>query len=112
MRNSTENATAEARQSRDRSMRAWIAGLASALLLATTVSTLAQTNRIRQSEIILQPSGDVVEHDTFGCAAAISGNTMVIGGFNADGVQVGAGAAFVFERKGNGMGSNREDICL
>ncbi|HWX41865.1 MAG TPA: FG-GAP repeat protein [Blastocatellia bacterium] len=82
-------------------MRAWIAGLASAVLLTAAVSTFAQANRIQQSEMILQPAGDVVEHDTFGCAAAISGNTMVIGGFNADGVQVGAGAAFIFERKGN-----------
>jgi outer membrane biogenesis lipoprotein LolB len=71
MRKSTENAKAEARQSRDRSMRALIAGLASIVLLAATVSTYAQANRIQQSEAILQPSGDVVEHDTFGCRTTL-----------------------------------------
>jgi hypothetical protein len=55
---------------------------------------------IEQSQVILQPAGDTVEHDSFGTATAISGATMVVGGVNADGNQVGAGAAFVFQRIG------------
>src|SRR5262249_11738044 len=70
-------------------------------LVLTALPALAQPRTIQQSERILQPAGDTVEHDTFGVAVAISGNTMVIGGFNADGAQVGAGAAFIFERVGH-----------
>jgi hypothetical protein len=62
----------------------------------------AQTTRIQQSERILEPAGDTVEHDSFGTAVAMSGNTMAIGGINADGVEVGAGAAFIFERTNGG----------
>ena len=68
-----------------------------AVVFASALPAHAQTTRIQQSEQILQPAGDVVEHDSFGTAAAISGNTMVIGGVNADGNEVGAGAAFIFE---------------
>ncbi len=77
------------------------AGAMAVLLVAMCgLPAHAQDLSIQASEQILQPSGDVVEHDSFGSAVAISGNTMVIGGFNADGVQVGAGAVFVFERVG------------
>lgn len=70
-------------------------------LLLSVLPAHAQTTSILQSEQILSPAGDVVEHDSFGSAVAISGNTMVIGGVNADGNEVGAGAAFIFDRIGN-----------
>jgi FG-GAP repeat protein len=74
------------------------------VLLGSTVTVPARaqtTTRIQLSERILQPAGDTEEHDSFGSATAISGNTMVIGAFNADGNEVGAGAAYVFDRIGN-----------
>jgi FG-GAP repeat len=71
------------------------------LALACAAPALGQASRAQQSELILQPGGDVAEHDTFGTGAAVSGNTMVIGAENADGNQVGAGAAFVFEKINN-----------
>jgi hypothetical protein len=73
------------------------------LLLGSTVAVpaRAQTTRIQLSERILQPAGETAEHDSFGSATAISGNTMVIGAFNADGNEVGAGAAYVFDKVGN-----------
>jgi hypothetical protein len=58
----------------------------------------AQAGRISLSEQILQPSGETSEHDTFGTAVAISGNTMAIGAVNADGNEIGAGAVYIFER--------------
>ena len=71
--------------------------------VAAVGTAYAQATRIQQSERILQPAGDVVEHDTFGVAVAISGNgkTMVIGAENADGNEVGAGAAFIFDKIDN-----------
>jgi hypothetical protein len=81
----------------------WKTGaVVTALALAFAPSARAQSASIQQSEQILSPAGDVVEHDSFGTAVAIAGNRMVIGGENADGVEVGAGAAFVFERTANG----------
>jgi hypothetical protein len=78
-----------------------IAAIAFLLLLLSAFPAQAQVTRIQQSERILQPAGETAEHDSFGSATAISGNTMVIGGFNADGNEVGAGAAYVFEKVGN-----------
>ena len=70
------------------------------ILLAGAFPARAQVSRIQQSEQILQPSGDTVEHDSFGSAVAMTGSTMVIGALNADGNEVGAGAAFIFDRMG------------
>jgi hypothetical protein len=56
----------------------------------------------RPDELILQPSADTGEHDLFGSSAAISGNTMIIGGVGADGAVTDTGAAYIFERSGNG----------
>ena len=78
-----------------------VTGLAVFLMLVRAFPASGQASKIQQSEQILSPAGDVVEHDTFGTAAAISGNTMVIGAENADGNEVGAGAAFIFERINN-----------
>jgi FG-GAP repeat protein len=75
--------------------------LAVAFLIPGARPALADPAHIARTERTLLPSGDTVEHDSFGVAVAISGNTMVIGGFNADGAEVGAGAAFVFEKSGN-----------
>src|SRR5262245_33139388 len=61
------------------------------IVLALALPASAQTSRIQQSEHILQPSGDTVEHDSFGTAVAMSGSTMVIGAVNADGHEIGAG---------------------
>jgi hypothetical protein len=73
-----------------------------ALALAFAPAARAQSTSIQQSEQILSPAGETVEHDSFGSAVAMDGNRMAIGGFNADGNEVGAGAAFVFERMANG----------
>jgi len=64
------------------------------------VSAHAQTNTIQQSEVSLVPASDADEHDSVGSATAIgnSGNTLVVGAENADGAQVGAGAAFIFDK--------------
>jgi len=77
--------------------------LAAAAALFAAGPAFAQTTKTQQSEQILQPSGETAEHDSFGVATAISGNgkTMIIGGFNGDGNQVGAGAAYIFDRIGN-----------
>jgi hypothetical protein len=61
----------------------------------------AQGARIQQSEQILQPSGEVDEHDQFGSAVALSGKTMVIGAETSDGRVAGAGAAFIFDKVDN-----------
>lgn len=71
------------------------------LIATAVVPAQAQGTRTQQSEQILQPSGETAEHDSFGSAVAISGNTMVIGAFNADGNEVGAGAAYIFDKIGN-----------
>ena len=81
--------------------RRGIATLACFFLLLSVTPAHAQMTRIQLSERILQPAAETDEHDSFGSATAISGNTMVIGAFNADGNEVGAGAAFVFEKVGN-----------
>ncbi len=78
--------------------KAGLGAVAALLVVVSGFPALAQDARIQQSEQILQPGGDTVEHDSFGSAVAISGNTMVIGGFNADGAEVGAGAVFIFEK--------------
>jgi hypothetical protein len=70
-------------------------------LAARPSAARGPANDIQQSELILQPAGDTVEHDTFGTAVAIDGDTMIIGAVNADGNQEGAGAAFIFERSGD-----------
>ena len=75
--------------------------MAGLLVVAGAFPARAESRKIQQSEQILQPAGDSDEHDSFGSAVAISGNTMVIGAFNADGNEVGAGAAFIFEKVGN-----------
>ncbi|HYM60746.1 MAG TPA: FG-GAP repeat protein [Thermoanaerobaculia bacterium] len=83
-----------------------ITSLAIVVAVAVLVSTAAvgpahaQSTGIQQSQRILQPSGETAEHDSFGTGVAISGNgkTMIIGAFNADGNEVGAGAAFIFDR--------------
>jgi len=64
------------------------------------VSAHAQANRIQQSEVSLVPVSDADEHDSVGSATAIgdSGKTMVVGAENADGAQVGAGTAFIFDK--------------
>jgi hypothetical protein len=84
-------------------------GIASLRIVAATVFLVsaaavspahAQTTKIQQSEVSLVPASDADEHDSVGSATAISnsGNTMVVGAENADGAQVGAGAAFVFDK--------------
>lgn len=83
------------------SPKAGVGLLAALLVTASGFPALAQDVPIQQSEQNLQPAGDTVEHDSFGSAVAISGNTMVIGGFNADGAEVGAGAVFVFDKIDN-----------
>jgi hypothetical protein len=75
--------------------------LACLFLLMSVTPTHAQTTRIQSSERILQPANETAEHDSFGSATAMSGSTMVIGAFNGDGNEVGAGAAYVFEQVGN-----------
>ena len=76
--------------------------LASAFLfsLATAFPAHAQATKIQQSEVSLVPASDADEHDSVGTAAAISknGNTMIVGAVNADGAQVGTGAAFIFDK--------------
>lgn len=71
-----------------------------AMIFSMVIAARAQTNTTQQTELILQPSGETAEHDSFGSAVAISGNTMVIGAFNADGNETGAGAAYVFDKIG------------
>jgi len=80
------------------SRRAGVATIMFLFLLVGSSLIHAQATRTQQSEQILQPGGDTVEHDTFGTGVAISGNTMVIGAENADGNEVGAGAAFIFDK--------------
>ena len=81
-----------------RSIKCTAMMMAGLLALAGAGPAQADASRTQQSEQILQPGGDVAEHDTFGTGAAINGNTMVIGAENADGNEVGAGAAYVFEK--------------
>jgi FG-GAP repeat len=69
--------------------------------LAAGFPVLAQGPNIGRSEIRLEPAGDLSETDLFGYSAAVSGNTMVIGAFGADGAAFDTGAAYVFERSGN-----------
>jgi FG-GAP repeat protein len=71
------------------------------VLIGGSAVGYAQPSTIQQSERILQPSGETAEHDSFGSAVAIGGNTMIIGAFNADGNEEGAGAAYIFDRIGN-----------
>ena len=78
-----------------------VATIAFLFFLMSGFPTHAQVTKVQQSQQILSPAGDVVEHDSFGTAAAISGNTIVIGAENADGNEVGAGAAFIFEKINN-----------
>ena len=79
-------------------------GIAAAIVFFVSTAAVrparAQATRIQQSEVSLVPVSDADEHDSVGSATAISnsGNTMVVGAENADGAQVGAGAAFVFDR--------------
>jgi hypothetical protein len=68
------------------------------LLLVSALPAHAEATNIQGSEKILQPAGDTAEHDSFGSAVAISGNTMVIGADNADGNEIGAGAAYIFDK--------------
>ena len=63
--------------------------LALPFIVVGGLEVAAQSTRIQQSEQILQPAGDAVEHDSFG-TAVISSNTRVIGGFDADVVLIGA----------------------
>src|ERR1700732_1203066 len=80
--------------------RSGITTITSLLLLLSAFPAQAQATRIQQSEVSLVPASDADEHDSVGSATAISnsGNTMVVGAENADGAQVGAGAAFVFDK--------------
>ena len=79
-------------------------GIAAAIVFFVSTAAVrpahAQATRIQQSEVSLVPVSDADEHDSVGSATAISnsGNTMVVGAENADGAQVGAGAAFVFDK--------------
>ena len=75
--------------------------VSSCLVFSTAFPARAQTTRIQQSEHILQPAAERVEHDSFGSAVAIVGKTMVVGAINADGNEVGAGAAYIFDKIGN-----------
>lgn len=82
--------------------RMWKARIAAGFFLLVFGGPLpvhGQAATIQQSERILQPAGEIAEHDSFGAAAAISlnGSTMIIGGFNADGNEIGAGAAYIFD---------------
>lgn len=82
-------------------LRSLLTGFAFAMVSVAGAIPAAAQSKIQQSQQILSPAGDVVEHDSFGTAAAISGNTMLIGAENADGNEVGAGAAFIFEKINN-----------
>jgi len=75
--------------------------VSSCLVFSAAFPAGAQTTRIQQSEHILQPAAESAEHDSFGSAVAIVGRTMVVGAFNADGNEVGAGAAYIFDKIGN-----------
>jgi FG-GAP repeat protein len=69
---------------------------------AVAIPTFAQSPRISQSEVRLEPAGDTGEDDLFGGQVALSGNTMVISGQGADSPTIpDSGAVFVFERAGN-----------
>src|SRR5215472_8116264 len=46
-----------------------VTGLAVFLMLVRAFPASGQASKIQQSEQILSPAGDVVEHDTFGTAA-------------------------------------------
>src|ERR1700757_660147 len=72
--------------------------------LCLALPSIAQTSPTSKTELRLLPPSD---HDTFGWAVAISGNTMVIGAQGGDASPIGAtptglqfdtGAAYVFER--------------
>ena len=78
-----------------------IASLPCLFLLLSVAPAHAQITKIQSSERIVQPAAETDEHDSFGSATAISGNTLVIGAFNADGNEVGAGAVYVFEKVSN-----------
>jgi FG-GAP repeat protein len=80
-------------------MMRWSITIAASLCLG--VLSHAQSSRIQLSERILQPADETAEHDSFGCAVAISGNTMAIGAFNGDGNEIGAGAVYIFDKIGN-----------
>jgi len=83
----------------------WLAVISAMVLFVSTaaVAPAHAQSATQQSQRILQPSGETVEHDSFGSAVAISsqGNTMIIGAFNADGNEVGAGAAYIFDKSGD-----------
>lgn len=88
----------------------WASALVLALpfVVVSALEAAAQSTRIQQSEQILQPAGDTVEHDSFGTAVAISGNRMVIGLVGANrhtpastGVPF-LGAAYVYHRTDDG----------
>ena len=49
----------------------------------------------------MQPADDNAEHDTFGNAVAIRGNTMIIRAQGADGNSFDTGAAYIFEKVNN-----------
>lgn len=82
-------------------MRCGITTAASLCLVLSAFPAHAQSSNIQFSERILQPAGETAEHDSFGSAVAIGGNTMVIGAFNADGNEAGAGAVYVFDKMGD-----------
>ena len=82
-------------------LKGGVAAVAFLLLFVNAFQAHAQATKIQQSEQHLQPAGDTAEHDTFGNAVAVSGNTMIIGAQGADGNSFDTGAAYIFDRIGN-----------
>lgn len=83
--------------------RMWKARIAAGIFLLVFGGPLpvhGQATMIQQSEVSLVPASDADEHDSLGTAAAISknNNTMIVGAVNANGAQLGAGAAFIFDK--------------
>src|SRR5579862_7758158 len=69
--------------------------------LGAVLPASAQSYRISQTEMRLEPGNEVAEHDLFGESVAVSGHTMVIGGEGADTTLPDTGAAWIFERVGH-----------
>jgi hypothetical protein len=76
--------------------------LAAAGLLPPSASAAGQADHaaalaIQQAKLL---PGDGAAYDSFGCSVAVSGDTAVVGAYNADGAKAGQGAAYVFVRAG------------
>jgi FG-GAP repeat len=85
-----------------------VAGVVPVVILTVVFfnsTAIAQTSRIAQTEVRLEPAGDTGENDLFGGNVAISanGNTLVVSGQGADSATtLDIGAVFIFERNRSG----------